>query len=91
LTIGVELVLEQVWNIVLPDLVRFAISVSIILLSLAYAHFKPIQKLRFILVWLSQGIGIVNELVDWVLAPLRGLFTLIGIALRTLRKIDISR
>jgi tellurite resistance protein TerC len=91
LTIGVELVLEQVWNIVLPDLVRFSISVSIILLSLAYAHIKPLQKLRFILVWLSQGIGIVNELVDWVLAPLRGLFTLIGNALRTLRKIQVSR
>jgi len=83
LTIGVELVLEQVWDIGLNDFSRFAISISIILLSLAYAHFKILQKLRFVLVWLARGIGIINELVDWLLAPLRSIFTLI---LQTLRK-----
>ena len=82
LTIGVELVLEQVWDIGLNDFSRFAISISIILLSLAYAHFKVLQKLRFVLVWLVRGIGIVNELVDWLLAPLRGIFALIVQVLR---------
>jgi hypothetical protein len=48
------------------------------LFSLAYAHIKPLQKLRFVLVWLTHGIGIVNELVDWLLAPVRGIFKLIG-------------
>jgi tellurite resistance protein TerC len=78
LTIGLELVLEQVWHIEFSDIVRFGISMSIIVLSIAYAHFKPLQKLRFILVWLTHGIGIVNQLIDWLLEPIRGIFKLIG-------------
>jgi len=88
LTIGVELVLEQLWGLVLGDLVRFGISISIILFSLAYAHFKPLQKLRFALLWLGQGIGIINELVDWLLAPLRAIFALIG---QAVRKVQATR
>jgi tellurite resistance protein TerC len=88
LTIGVELILEQVWGVVFSDLVRFGISISIILFSLAYAHIKPLQKIRFALVWLGQGIGIVNELVDWLLAPVRGIFALFG---QALRKIQAAR
>lgn len=82
LNIGVELVLDQIWHIVIPDLTRFGISIVTILLALAYAHFKPLQKLRFVLVWLAQGIKIVNELVDWVFAPLRGMLTLLTNAFR---------
>ena len=88
LTIGVELILEQVWLVEISDLVRFSISIGIILSTLAYAHFKPLHKLRFILVWLGQGIGIINELVDWLLAPLRGIFNLLS---RTVRAISGTR
>jgi tellurite resistance protein TerC len=87
LNIGVELVLDQVWNIKIPDLTRFGISVGTILLALAYAHFKPLQKLRFVLVWLAQGIGIVNEFVDWAFAPLRGLFNLL---IQVVRRIPVQ-
>lgn len=73
LNIGVELILDQVWHIEISDLVRFGISALTILLALAYAHIKFLQRFRFVLVWLAQGIGIVNEFVDWILAPLRGL------------------
>ena len=73
LNIGVELILEQVWQVEISDLARFGISAATILLALAYAHSRFLQRFRFVLVWLAQGIGIVNELVDWVLAPLRGL------------------
>jgi tellurite resistance protein TerC len=73
LNIGVELILDQVWHIEVSDLARFGISMLTILLALAYAHSKFLQRFRFVLVWLAQGIGIINELVDWVLAPLRGL------------------
>jgi tellurite resistance protein TerC len=86
LTIGIELILEQVWLVEIPDLLRFAISISIILLSLAYAHFKPLRKVRFILVWLAQGIGIINELVDWLLLPLTSLLSLGTNAVRSLVK-----
>jgi tellurite resistance protein TerC len=74
LNIGVELILDQVWHIEISDLMRFGISTATILLALAYAHSPFLQRFRFVLVWLAQGIGIVNEFVDWVFAPLRGLF-----------------
>jgi YkoY family integral membrane protein len=74
LNIGVELILDQVWHIEVSDLLRFGISATTILLALAYAHSPTLQKFRFALVWLAQGIGIVTEFVDWSFAPLRGLF-----------------
>ena len=86
LTIGVELILEQVWLVEIPDALRFAISISLILLSLAYAHIKPLRKVRFVLVWLAQGIGIINELVDWLLLPLTSLLSLGTNAVRSLVK-----
>lgn len=73
LNIGVELVLDQVWHVEISDLARFGISAATIGLALAYAHSPFLQRFRFVLVWLAQGIGIVNELVDWVFAPVRGL------------------
>jgi tellurite resistance protein TerC len=73
LSIGIELILEEVWKIEISDILRFLISVSIILAALAYAHSHFLQRFRFVLVWLTQGIGIINDLVDWILAPFRGL------------------
>jgi tellurite resistance protein TerC len=73
LSIGIELILEEVWKIEISDIVRFSISVAIILAALAYAHSHFLQRFRFVLVWLAQGIGIVNELVNWIFAPFRGL------------------
>lgn len=78
LNIGVELILDQVWHIEIPDLLRFGISVVTIVLALAYAHFPFLQKFRFVLVWLAKGIGIINEFVDWLFIPFRGLFNLIA-------------
>jgi tellurite resistance protein TerC len=77
LNIGIELTLQQVWHIEIPDMLRFGISVTTILLALAYAHSPFLQRFRFVLTWLAQGIGIVNELVDWIFAPIRGLFNAI--------------
>ncbi len=78
--IGVELILGQIWHIEISDFVRFGISIATILLALAYAHSKFLQRFRFVLVWLAQGIGIVNELVDWILAPINGFIrALVGI------------
>lgn len=77
LNIGIELTLQQVWGIEVPDMLRFAISVATILLALAYAHSTFLQKFRFVLVWLAQGIGIVNEFVDWIFVPFRSLFSML--------------
>lgn len=73
LNIGVELILDQVWHIEISDFTRFAISMATILLALAYAHSKFLQRFRFVLVWIAQGISIVNKFVDWAFAPVRGL------------------
>ena len=86
LTIGVELILEQVWHVEIGDMLRFGISIAIIMLSLAYAHIAPLRKIRFVLVWLTQGIGIINELVDWLLLPLTSLTRLISNAVRGVGK-----
>jgi len=88
LNIGVELVLDQVWHIQLSDLVRFGISIATILLALAYAHSSFLQKFRAALVWLVQGIGIVNEFVDWIFAPLRGLVGWVGGLFKSAPKVE---
>jgi YkoY family integral membrane protein len=73
LNIGVELILDQVWHIEISDFVRFGISAGTILFALAYAHSPFLQRFRFVLVWLARGIGIINEFVDWILAPFSAL------------------
>ena len=78
LNIGVELVLDQLWHVEISDFMRFGISAATILLALAYAHSPFLQRFRFVLVWLARGIGIVNEFVDWIFAPVRGLLRAIG-------------
>jgi tellurite resistance protein TerC len=72
LAIAIELLVQHFLGIKITDLMRFGITVSIIMFSLAYAHFKPLQKLRFALVWLAHGFSIFNELLEWALAPIFG-------------------
>ncbi len=72
LAIAIELLVQHFLGVEVSDLTRFAITVSIILLSLAYAHIKPLQKLRFVLIWLAHGFSIFNDLLEWILAPLTG-------------------
>jgi tellurite resistance protein TerC len=74
LNIGIQLILEQIWKVEFSDITRFAISVGIILTSLAYAHIAFLQKFQFIFSWLSLGMGLLNELVNWVFLPLKALF-----------------
>lgn len=80
--IGVELVLEELGVVEFSDWARFGISIGTILLCLAYAYFPFLQIFRPVLVWLSQGLGLVNGIVNWLLAPLRGLFYLIAMAFK---------
>lgn len=77
LNIGVELLLAEFAHIETNSWVRFGLSIGTILLCLAYAHSKLLQKLSPILVWIDQGFSNVNELVDWALAPILGLIKLI--------------
>jgi tellurite resistance protein TerC len=74
LNIGIELVLEQLGLLRLSDLARFSISVATLLLALAYARFKWLQIFKPMLIWISQGFGILNDMINWILAPFFGLF-----------------
>lgn len=68
--IGVELLLDEFGVVQISDILRFIISISTILLSLAYAHIKWLRFFNPLLLWISEGFGILNELIDWILAPI---------------------
>jgi tellurite resistance protein TerC len=72
LNIGIELILEETGILEISDLMKFAISISTILLALAYSHFKWLQVFRPLLFWLSEGFGIFNNMINWILAPFLG-------------------
>jgi len=77
LNIGVQLIVEQVWQVHFSDIVRFLISAAIILGALAYAHIHALQKLRFVFVWFSVAMGAINQLVDLCLFPFKWMFQLL--------------
>ena len=74
LNIGIQLIVEHFWKVQISDLTRFGISISIILGALIYAHSQFLQKFGFILSWLARGIGIINELTEWLFMPFKALF-----------------
>lgn len=90
LNIGIELILEEVWHLEFSDLLRFGISIATIFLALAYAHVPFLKKFRFALVWFTQGFGIINELVDWLLAPFKGIVNLLWGAFRAMVGVKVS-
>lgn len=69
LAIGVELVLEDLAKVEITDWMRFAISISIILVTVAYAHFKFLRVFRPVLIWLGRGFSHFNDVINWVLVP----------------------
>ena len=77
LAIGIELILEDLAKIDISDWVRFAISISIILLTVAYAHFRILRVFRPLLVWLGRGFSYLNDLINWGLYPVIELIKLI--------------
>lgn len=80
LNIGIELVLEELGILEISDLARFGISIGTIVLSIAYARLSFLRFFRPILVWLSQGFRVFNDLINWILVPpfaiLRGIWQL---------------
>jgi hypothetical protein len=66
-------------HVEISDLLRFGISVLILLVAVAYSHVPVLRVvLRPVLVWLSQGLAIINALVAWALLPFKGLVMMIG-------------
>jgi tellurite resistance protein TerC len=79
LNIGIQLILEEYAGLEINDWVRFGMSLAIIALSLAYAHAPHFIKqiLGPVFNWLGRGFADINELIDWLLEPITGLFKLI--------------
>ncbi|HVN56485.1 MAG TPA: hypothetical protein VMT46_19315 [Anaerolineaceae bacterium] len=77
LIIGIELIYSEILGVELNDWLRFGISVATVLLCLAYAHSRLLRLARPVLVWFAQGMANINEVVDWLLIPIEGLFKLI--------------
>ena len=84
LNIGVQLLLEDLAHVHIADLTCFAISVSIILLALLYAHSKLLQKARPVLIRLGLFINILNHVLDIILIPVTRLFRLLLSGIRAI-------
>jgi tellurite resistance protein TerC len=68
--IGVELLLAEFAHMEFSGPVKFMISAGTLLLAVVYAHVKPLQVVRPVLRWVAEGMGTLNELVDWLLRPI---------------------
>lgn len=77
LNIGVELLVEEFAGVHIGDWTRFGISILTILLAIAYERFRFLRFFRPLLIWLSQGFALINGMISWVFAPLRGALGLI--------------
>ena len=77
LNIGVQLLLEELGKVEISDILKLAISLSIIALALLYAHSKIFQKIRPFFIWLAQGMDNINELFNWALVPVKAFFRLL--------------
>ena len=76
LMIGIQLLLSEFAGIKLNDLLRFGLSIAVIVLSLVYAHVRWLHVFDPVLVWLAEGFANFNEVIDWALVPVIGLIKL---------------
>ena len=74
LNIGVQLLLEDLAKVEIPDMLRFGISLAILALALLYAHSKLFQRARPFFIWLAQGMDSLNEVINWALVPVKLIF-----------------
>lgn len=77
LNIGIEILLEEFAGIHFNDWARFGISIGTILLAIAYSQSKVLQLTRPLFIWLGQGLSLVNGLVSWAFAPIKGVLNLL--------------
>lgn len=74
--IGVQLLLAEFLGIELADWQKFAISLGIIAGCVMYARLVAFHMLSPMLRWFGQGMGLLNELIEWVIYPLIALIKL---------------
>ena len=74
LNIGIQLIVEQLWKVEISDIMRFAISIGIIVGALLYAHSPFLQRFGVILSWFAIAMGFFNKLIDLIFLPFKLLF-----------------
>lgn len=77
LNIGIELLLEEGFGFHVDTIATLSISVGTLVLAVLYCRVKPLHALQPILHWLGEGMANLNELFDWALIPIAGLFRLV--------------
>jgi len=86
LNIGVELLLAEFFGMHFAAWQKFAISLSTLVVCVAYAHLPFLRFLAPLFRWLAEGMGNLNELADWALKPFVALLGfLFRLALRLVR------
>lgn len=84
LAIGIELVLADLYDFHFSYLIKFSISIGILIICLLYAHFEFLHLFDPLFQWLGEGMGYVNSLVNWAFKPLLLLLKLLFSPLRRL-------
>jgi tellurite resistance protein TerC len=82
LNIGAELLLSEFAGLHFAAWQKFAISAGTLVLCVVYARVRYLHWLRPLFVWLAQGMGNLNELIEWVLRPLTELIKLLSAGVR---------
>lgn len=67
--IGAELLLAEFAGLHLEAWQKFAISAGTLLLCVLYAHVRFLHVFAPVLRWIAEGMGNVNELINWALRP----------------------
>jgi tellurite resistance protein TerC len=70
LNIGLELLLGEFFHMEFEAWQKFVISASTIILCVVYARVKFLHVLAPILRWFGEGMGNLDELIDWALRPI---------------------
>lgn len=77
LNIGIELWLDELFSVHIENIHAFAISLSTLIIAVAYARVPALKKLQPVFYWLGEGLANINELFDWALKPIIGLVRLL--------------
>jgi tellurite resistance protein TerC len=84
--IGAELLMDEFLGIEIGGGLKFVISAGTLILFVVYARIKPLHILQPVFDWVAEGMADVNELLDWLLIPvklvLKLLFQAIGFVIK---------
>ena len=64
-------------SIEINDWLKFGISATTLVLALAYEHIPFLKVFRPVLIWIGQGFGLLNGLINWLLVPLAAIVNLL--------------